>query len=463
MNRPRSSLYLWFPIFWAFGAGCHDGTEPSNLSGAAGPAANIAVLPGSGPLTLDQEFAKLAGQTPGFGGLFYDSTGALTVYLTDPARRASAASMIGAFLDQHGANGAVAGNMRVRQGAYDYRDLLRWHEILSGSLDIPGITQRDIDESRNRIAIGVRDTATAQLVTKALRKLTVPTSAVVVELVAPTVLTATLRDRVRPVIGGLQLAFADAGQTFLCTLGYNVRRFSFGTRTIDSSQTYFVTNSHCTDAFGRVTGLTLGQPDLANPIGTEVYDPPLFTRAEMGNSGCPVNRKCRFSDAALIRYSSGVPLTFGRIALAGSNTAITGALTITSESSNLSLFVGRQIQKMGRTSGLSSGTVTNSCVIVTEYENVNGVPTDTGRDMLCQVQATYTTLPGDSGSPVFISSPYFGTNNVSILGVNWGTGYSVYGNPNSPVRATLSAFNWISQELANYWGSIYGLAAYNHS
>lgn len=48
--------------------------------------------------TIDDHFAALGERAPGFGGLFYDATGTLNVYLTDTTRRAVAAPAIAAFL-----------------------------------------------------------------------------------------------------------------------------------------------------------------------------------------------------------------------------------------------------------------------------------------------------------------------------------------------------------------------------
>jgi hypothetical protein len=52
---------------------------------AAGPAVR-AQEEGKTPLTLDEEYARLAEEVPGFGGLYLDAEGTTHVYLRDLSR-----------------------------------------------------------------------------------------------------------------------------------------------------------------------------------------------------------------------------------------------------------------------------------------------------------------------------------------------------------------------------------------
>jgi hypothetical protein len=63
----------------------------------------------------------------------------------------------------------------------------------------------------------------------------IPEAAVVIRF------AATLRDQVRPIVGGLQINSPG----FLCTLGFNAVR---------AAQNTFITNSHCTNKQGGTEG-----------------------------------------------------------------------------------------------------------------------------------------------------------------------------------------------------------------
>jgi hypothetical protein len=275
----------------------------------------------------------------------------------------------------------------------------------------------DADESRNRVKIGVeRGTSDAQ-VRAALARMGIPASAAVIEEVEPFTNAATLRDRVRPVPGGVQINFPG----FLCTLGFNARR---------GTQRSFITNSHCTNVQGGVENTPYWQPSqttAAAKIATEVADPG-YTQG----SGCPAGRRCRRSDAARARYASGTGSELGSIAkTTGPNNGsltISGRFNITAEANPV---VGKTANKVGRTTGWTRGRITNTCVNV----NVSG----SNITQLCQSIVTAGVGGGDSGSPVFLR-PGTG-NNVKLLGILWGSGGSnlfVF-SPLSNVEAELGA------------------------
>ena len=218
----------------------------------------------------------------------------------------------------------------------------------------------------------------------------------IVEEVEPVRFAATLRNRVRPVVGALQINFPG----FLCTLGFNATR---------NGQRSFITNSHCTNVQGGNEATPYWQPTQGvapTRIATEVADPAYTT-----GGGCPSGRRCRRSDAARARYASGTTSTLGRIArTSGANNGsltITGNFTITAEGG---ASVGQQVHKIGRTTGWTRGSVSGTCV------NTNVVGTNITQ--LCQTLVSAGVGPGDSGSPVFRRQ---GTgSNVTLLGILWG-------------------------------------------
>ena len=276
----------------------------------------------------------------------------------------------------------------------------------------------DVDDMRNLVVIGVANSAAEQQVRAEIKRLDVPMEAILVERVSPVVMDVTLRERVRPVPGGVQVMNSLGG---ICTLGVNLQRRDYG---VSDGRRYFVTNSHCTGtqaAFGVVTGVGFGQPDLNNLIGTEVLDPPLFTNAQV--SSCPPDRACRYSDAALIEYTnSSVSWDFAKVAQ-----VYWPSLTLSSTWTRLSgqrdVFVGDLLQKIGRTTGLSGGRVDRGCARVPQFERApDGRIVDTGRTMLCQVMSQYESGEGDSGSPVYVFKDEPAPRSADWVGIHWGRG-----------------------------------------
>ena len=367
---------------------CSDSTQPTP------PTESPADLAPAGGLQSDDPVA-LARQVPGFGGFFYDEAGVPTIYLEDVGLRAGAERALQPFL---AAQGMAASALQVRKADFDWASLERWQTAASAeALSLRGTVYVDADESRNRIEIGVeRGTPTGE-VKAALARMGIPASAAVIEEVEPFTNAATLRNRIRPVPGGVQINFPG----FLCTLGFNARR---------DTQRSFITNSHCTNQQGGNESTPYWQPSQTTAptrIATEVQDPG-YTQ---GN-GCPSGRRCRRSDAARARYASGTESTLGKIAkTTGPNNGsltISGRFTITAEGNPV---VGQTANKVGRTSGWSRGRVTNTCVNV----NVSG----TNITQLCQSIVSARVGAGDSGSPVFLK-PGTG-NNVRLLGILWGS------------------------------------------
>ena len=83
-------------------------------------------------------------------------------------------------------------------------------------------------------------------------------------------------------------------------------------------------------------------------------------------SGCPRKRYCRYSDSSREAYLNGANQALGLIA--ATDAANSGSLTIVGSFSIIqddlpnSVTVGQTVNKIGRTTGWTSGTVTNTCV-----------------------------------------------------------------------------------------------------
>jgi hypothetical protein len=267
--------------------------------------------------------------------------------------------------------------------------------------ELAGVVFTDADETTGRLVVGVLDRGIQGLIRARLPMLGIaPESVDVVETQA-IYQVATLRDRVRPVVAGLQIRFSN----FLCSLGFNATR---------GDVSGFVTASHCSDNQGSVDGTLYYQPlDQVTDqfIGTEVADASFFRN----RNGCPAGRRCRFSDS---NFSEGNATTFelGRIAKTtgannGSLTIVDGAFfTITRD--DVAATRGQIVNKVGRTTGWTQGPVSRTCA-------------DTGVSgsniiLLCQtfVESTVQLVAGgDSGSPVFTITS---ADDVTLLGNLWG-------------------------------------------
>ena len=107
---------------------------------------------------------------------------------------------------------------------------------------------------------------------------------------------------------------------------------------------------------------------LQRILATEVADP-VYVR---GGAGCPKGKKCRYSDAARAAYANGTNQALGLIArTSGANNGsldIVGSFSITADDCTGSnqtggcLAVGTVVNKVGRTTGWTSGAITNTCV-----------------------------------------------------------------------------------------------------
>jgi hypothetical protein len=396
-------------------ASCHDTSEPT---GPSAPAEAMPPLPAQDPSNVQ---ALLARSVPGFGGLFLDEASEPTVYLTDVSQRDLARRALAGVAE---AQGLDVARLRVRQGEFSYRQLDGWFRRASPRvLALPGMVWADLDEASNRVTIAVENPGAASQARALLAQLGVPSGAVRFEEAEPIRYAATLRSRVRPVQGGLQINFGN----FLCTLGFNATRNGVAS---------YITNSHCTDVQGGMEGTQHFQQDRfrANTlIGTEASDPAYFTGGE-----CPAGRRCRYSDSSRGAYASGVSRSLGRIARTTARGKLTGSITIstanpffTINSERANPLVGQTVNKIGRTTGWTFGKITNTCVTT----NVGG----TDITQLCQSLVSAGVGGGDSGSPVFNWNGSGG--NVRLAGILWGgSGNSIFVfSPMSGIERELGA------------------------
>lgn len=368
--------------------------------------------------TLDDRLTELADQLPGFGGLYYDDSGAPVVFLTDVSRAALARTAVRSFLEfDLGRSRAAAAipRLRVLRGDYDFRELAQWHRLIALELRVPGITMTDIDDTKNRLTIGVRDGVALAEVKSALANLPIPAGAVDVVLRPPARVLTTLGDVVRPMVSGLRIR-----APYPCTYTANAWLRPTST-TVDSTHNYIITNSHCTSSFGAVTGDLIGQPNLSYVVGEERFDPALFDSSwNTYGQPCPVGRLCRFSDAAMF-YQRDIPGDWdywpNTSAETGPDTTIYWYIEIIETAAGAPL--NEPVFKVGATTGTTNGNVRERCASVPQNDPYGF---DTGITLLCQDRADVAADGGDSGSPIFWRADPLNDPRVHIVGILWGSG-----------------------------------------
>lgn len=409
------------------------------------------------PQTLDDFFASVARQVPEFGGLFLgQNEDTLQVYLTNVSSDRVAA-LRRALLDVFGADVIPKGGIKAVQGQYGFLQLKEWYDRITGPiLSIRGVTYTDINESKNRLVIGIENRDVEARVIQRLRELAIPSGPIVIEVTGPIeTLTHTLQMPNTVSLWPYRRAGGYILTRLLCnqigvgiaqtTLGFNVGGSTLGVG--------FVTVSHATAAWWNLdTNANFPPADLyqgagylpPHLVGRETSDPKGFT-----GGACPTGLICRYSDSAFIRYNSNVKFALGHIARPTSiTTSVTNPiLTVTHGGSPPGVFrivaspsapylTGLTLNKVGQYTGWTQGTIqitnANFSQIPPTYIQAgcpNGLADPTmppvGAVLLSQYVVGHPTFDvvhsGDSGSPVFRSLKGFSlAPRVELYGMVWG-------------------------------------------
>lgn len=420
-----------------FLGGCSESTsapEPSDrpdMSVSGAPPAQADRRP------QEERFRRISDNVPGFGGYFFEGD-ALVGLVTDLASAASVRAALRPILSQPGTPSGVS-RVEIRKGEYSFIQLREWRDRASGEvLAIADASWVDLDEKRNRLAIGLENRSGRAAVNQKLAELDIPPAAVIIEvtgLIGEDVgfrRSHTIRDYNRPLEGGISVDMTYPGSSFPCTFGFNARW---------NNQNVFVTNSHCTEVFWGGDNTTVYQPSSPGQaywVGNEVHDPDPFRCGPIWDRD-----DCRYSDAAMISIELSLfgnnSFNFGYIARTTSRTegfGGVGSIVIDHNNprmeiiaENLYSTVGQSVHKMGRFTGWTYGDVTQTCV---DREAGNIV-------RKCQDFADYGRGGGDSGSPVFL---WHGST-VTLQGIHWGynTGLQV---------ALFSPLGGIKQDLGSF-------------
>lgn len=361
--------------------------------------------------TFDDQLAQLAAAIPSFGGLFVDEKAdTLFVYLTRSNARTLAlvARRLRALFD------IPERRTKMLKARYDWGQLKTWSDrMTTGVWSLAGVTMTDIDDRSNRLVVGVEDLRLRGALHRRLDRLSIPRDAVRIVRRPPAPEDSSLQHRHRALMSGFQISKSGGGRCTLGFIAWNPRHQKWG----------IVTNTHCTDTRGSLEGTRFfqharsntpfeGRPGTdSNEIAREVDDPAYFTGGD-----CPVNRRCRYSDSAFAAITSSPnprPQFFlGYFAEADFDSPNwRGGMVEIGHEEHYPV-VGRLVIKVGKTTGVTLGEVTNTCLTVNSYTNDG----DTGTTMICQARADYRSDSGDSGGPVFSLSQ---DNGWQLAGLHW--------------------------------------------
>ena len=129
--------------------------------------------------SYDDLLGRVEERSPGFGGMFLGQDGRLVVYLLDPSQLAAARSAIEAVF---GAQQLPAAGVHALQGQYTVSQLNRWTTRAAEMLQMSGVTLVDLDDAKNRVAIGLEDDSRTAAVERALVFLGIPRAVVIIEV-----------------------------------------------------------------------------------------------------------------------------------------------------------------------------------------------------------------------------------------------------------------------------------------
>ena len=428
------------------------------------PDASLAVLDGTSPnakqrrvRTYDDYLEDIAQRVPEFGGFVTGPDGQVAAAMTDTTKMAKLRVELEARRE-HGINVALIARMRGKPARYGFTQLRSWYRAAYAVLPVRELAFVDINEDAGQLQIGVRSDSLQGTLRVLLSQAGVPADAVaIIGGVEYQTVSTTLRTVFNPVPGAVEISTRNSTATTnggLCTAGFNALT--------PSGQLLLITADHCTTNNRFATGDHLFQPNHvgaltggSNFIGTEdanasFYVPyvPEPDPYEPAPPPPPCSTYyCRYADVAAFAYAGGgwpgpqlgylARPYFGGpvdIDVAQPRIRITGGV-------GYGEYVGR-VDKIGRTTGWSTGTVYRRCVDWSQSGVMN----------LCQDEGNLTVDDGDSGGPVFVYDA--GTNTARIAGIiiakyksgflatgGWKMVYSTYPNiesslPYGPLQLT---------------------------
>ncbi len=415
-------------------------TESARLAVAAGEEIRAAVQ-GRRDRGFEDELLRIEAHVPGFGGLFVDTDGTPSMWLREPSREPEARTELAALALNPGIGGDLRATLttrdvRVRTGRFTFAELVAASRVVGSNLRVPGVVALDADERLNRVRVRITRDASFNELQAAVASLGLPDSIVVFERSETAVALLSLRNRVRATGGALQISNSSSAR---CTLGYNVNLLSY-------PDTGFLTASHCNAGGlggGGIGGLFYQSTvTTADTIGRTALNPG-WNRVD---SECQGNPLCTGADVLYAdsrprsSWSKRVAFVFG-VGQNNSNGSIEFGPSpqwYTGLSIYYYPYVGMSIDKMGRTTGWTRGTVGSTC------ESPVVQSGSTTYVVLCATRVDNSAVgQGDSGSPVFV--PPGGGFPLRAAGILFAGGLlNSYNSADQTYRCTSNCFYYFS-------------------
>ena len=394
----------------------------------------------------DDLLLKIEADAPGFAGYYWDdSKGAVVVQLAKGANSTTARSA----LRLHAAkgrndfgDGRDLGKATDQTVTYSFSELVAAKRLLARlAFYQAGAAAIDADERANRVRIDMPPGADRGKLEAVIRASGVPREIVSIATEAPLQPVASVRDRARPtIVGGMQIGMQLGSNASRCTLGYDV--------TTSLGETGFLTAGHCVSSpYGSgATGLAIYQNVVgsSNTVGATLLNTAWNLTSPPSCSGFAL---CTMADVGFVQYSSTnfLEKRVVQTKTVGTNNA-GGSITVqswwTANGSVPPTYVGQSVDKVGRTTGWTRGTVDATCmdVAVALDPYTGAIVPGISYMVICADRVSNARVgQGDSGAPVWVSNTGTGSP-LQPLGIlfaggpitqfdysDGGTGYCVAG------------------------------------
>ncbi len=274
--------------------------------------------------TIRDQWRDIALRHPGFGGVWRDSTGQLTISSSTGAASTEMRQAVTQWLLGYGRPDLASQTASVARVSWDYATLDGFVRLIEPTLvAVRGVNSYWIDETKGRLGVSTDDDAAAAVVSAALPDLHIPVNLVFVEVTGPNRdLSCTgLRSVCSPMMAGLGIV--DLYSNFYCTISFvGWRADSVYPNYPDTSYRVATTASHCTATQGYVNGDPFWQPDPVSGrvIGVEIDDAPIYDHATCVAYDHPDYNRCRFADVAVMHVDDTVPVLAGAAAISSAVT-----------------------------------------------------------------------------------------------------------------------------------------------
>lgn len=377
---------------------------------------------------IEDEILKIEARVPGLGGVFSEN-GRIVVYAPISSSRADVLhglALASPWLNVDALSRkklSTGDDIEIRPSRYAFSQLVSWVENGGSLFSIEGVSWIDADEQLNKVTISITEEKYRSAVVRLAESLGIKDDALNI-LVGPRERATTgLTGSWSPTGSGIQIANVN-GQ--ICSIGWNVHR---GGSDPETSEEGFFTAGHCapTQPGAGTTG-AIYQP-YSSRIGF-ITQNPAWNVSDTACTNAGVSY-CGRVDAMYVKYDDP-SISLNRVPYTGTNpgtnntpsgTSVAGWWTIIS-SSFYNPWVNDSVDKVGRTTGWTRGTLANTCA-----------PTKVTADspysdymILCADKVQNASAgQGDSGGPVFV--PQNPPNPVYPVGVEFSAAGSFTGTP----------------------------------